>query len=174
MATFVYSDPHFYSERIIHFGKRPFENAAEMNTALIVNYNSVVGKNDICYWLVDVMFGATKERVRNILSHMHGRKHLILGNHDRCHSVSWWLDAGFDRVFDQPVYNAELFIILSHEPLPEFGNILPIINYHGHLHIQDYTFQNHQNCINVSVEKTNYRPVPLINPNITNPRVFQR
>lgn len=174
MAAFVYSDPHFYSENIIKFCNRPFSSAAEMNEALIANYNNVVGKADICYWLGDVMYGATKERVRHILSRLHGRKYLIPGNHDRGHKVNWWLDAGFDRVFEHPVYMEQYYIILSHEPLPEFGNTPPIVNYHGHIHIQDYGFENHNQCINVSVEKTGYAPVPLINPFIKSPRVFER
>lgn len=174
MATYAYSDPHFYSEKIINYGNRPFRDVAHMNAALIENYNATVGKNELCYWLGDIMYGATKDRVRDILSHMHGRKYLILGNHDRSHSVSWWLSAGFDRVFEHPVYMAPLYIMLSHEPLPEFGNHAPIVNYHGHIHIQDYDFANHKQCINVCVENTNYRPVPLVNPNILRPRTFQR
>jgi len=174
MPTSAYSDPHFDSEKIINYCNRPFHSVTDMNETLIANYNSVVGKNDLCYWLGDVMYGATKEKVRSILSRMHGRKYLIIGNHDRGHRAGWWTDAGFDRVFENPVYLAQYYIMLSHEPLPEFGNMPPIVNYHGHIHIQDYDFQNHNQCINVSVEKTDYRPVPLINPYMTSPRVFQR
>lgn len=174
MAIFAYSDPHFYSENIIRYCKRPFDSAAQMNKVLITKYNNVVGKRDLCYWLGDVMYGATKEKVRNILSHMHGQKYLILGNHDRDHGVNWWLDAGFERVFENPIYLARYYIMLSHEPLPEFGNIPEIINYHGHIHDQDCEFAPHNNCINVSVEKTDYAPVPLINPYLQSPRVFER
>ncbi len=174
MSTYVYSDPHFDSEKIINYCNRPFKSVTDMNEALIANYNSVVGKNDLCYWLGDIMYGATKDKVRKVLSLMHGRKYLILGNHDRGHRVNWWLSAGFDKVFENPVYLAQHYIMLSHEPLPEFGNMPPIVNYHGHIHIQDYDFANHKQCINVSVERTNYRPVPLINPHITTPRLFQR
>jgi len=174
MATYVYSDPHFYSEKIINYGNRPFDSVAHMNASLIEKYNKIVKKNDLCYWLGDVMYGATQEKVRNILSRMHGRKYLILGNHDRGHSVSWWRSAGFDRVFEHPVYITQLYIMLSHEPLPEFGANPPIINYHGHIHIQDYDFTNHKQCLNICVEKTDYQPVLLANPNIPSPRVFQR
>jgi len=174
MSTYAYSDPHFDSEKIINYCNRPFKSVEDMNETLIMNYNNVVGKNDVCYWLGDVMYGATKEKVRHILSRMHGRKYLILGNHDRSHRAAWWCDAGFDRVFENPVYLAQYYIMLSHEPLPEFGSMPPIVNFHGHIHIQDYDFKNHNQCINVSVEKTDYRPVPLINPYITTTRVFQR
>lgn len=174
MAIFTYSDPHFYSENIINYCNRPFDSATQMNSVLIAKYNNIVSKNDVCYWLGDVMYGATKDKVRNILSHLHGRKYLIMGNHDRCHGGNWWRDAGFDLVFENPVYLAQHYIMLSHEPLPEFGNIAPIANYHGHIHDQDYDFENHKQCINVSVEKTNYAPVALINPFIKSSRVFER
>lgn len=174
MARYVYSDPHFDSESIIRNGRRPFCNVADMNSKLIENYNSVVHKQDICYWLGDIMYGATPEKVKKILQQMRGRKYLILGNHDRGHSENWWLSCGFDKVFTHPIYDAEHFILLSHEPLPEFGNLPGIANIHGHIHIQDYDFKNHAHCINVCVEKTDYKPVPMINPFITEIRKYSR
>ena len=80
MAKFVFSDPHFNSESIIRNGQRPFVNIAEMNAKLIENYNSVVSKQDICYWLGDIMYGATPDKVKKILQQMRGRKYLIMGN----------------------------------------------------------------------------------------------
>ncbi len=174
MAKFVFSDPHFDSASIIVNGCRPFSSVAEMNETLIKNYNSVIGKHDICYWLGDIMYGATKPKVADLLRQLRGRKYLIMGNHDRGHSETWWLSCGFDKVFSQPIYDAENYIMLSHEPLPEFGNLPPIANIHGHIHIQDYDFKNHNNCINVCVEKTDYHPVPLQNPFLQERRIFSR
>ena len=174
MATYVFSDPHFDSEKIIVNGQRPFANVYEMNQAIITNYNMIVKKQDICYWLGDIMYDASKEKVYKVLSRMRGRKYLIMGNHDRNHSETWWLSCGFDKVFSHPIYDAKNYILLSHEPLPEFGNNPPIVNYHGHIHIQDYDFAEHKQCINVCLEQTNYKPVPLINPYITQPRIFSR
>lgn len=174
MARFVYSDPHFDSESIIRNGRRPFQTVSEMNAKLIENYNSVINKHDVCYWLGDIMYGATPEKVRKVLQQMRGRKYLILGNHDRGHSENWWLSCGFDKVFSHPIYDAVNYILLSHEPLPEFGNLPKIANIHGHIHIQDYDFENHAHCINVCVEKTDYRPVPMANPFIDEIRKFSR
>lgn len=174
MTKYVFSDPHFDSEKIIGFGNRPFKTVAEMNATIIKNYNAIVGKQDICYWLGDVMYGATKGKVQNILSRMHGRKFLIMGNHDRGHSATWWQSCGFEKVFDHPIYDAEHYIMLSHEPLEEFGNVPPIVNYHGHIHIQDYDFPVHDRCINVCLEKTDYKPVVLQNPFISRAREFTR
>ena len=106
MAKFVFSDPHFDSESIIKNGNRPFKSVAEMNATLIKNYNATVGKQDICYWLGDIMYGATKAKVSNLLRHLRGRKYLIMGNHDRGHSTTWWLSCGFDRVYEHPIYDA--------------------------------------------------------------------
>lgn len=174
MAKYVFSDPHFDSESIIVNGCRPFSSVAEMNETLIKNYNNVIGKQDICYWLGDIMYGATKDKVANLLRQLRGRKYLIMGNHDRGHSETWWISCGFDKVFSHPIYDAENYIMLSHEPLPEFGNLSPIANIHGHIHIQDYDFKNHNNCINVCVEKTDYRPVLLNNPFLQERRIFSR
>lgn len=171
MAKHVFSDPHFYSENIIRNCNRPFKSADEMNTTIINNYNETIGKQDACYWLGDVMYGATRERVQQILSRMHGRKYLILGNHDRCHSAKWWRDAGFHLVFENPVYIAEEYIMLSHEPLPEFGHLAPVVNIHGHTHTDNTEYPQ---CINVCVEKTDYRPVPLRNPFLAVHRKFSR
>lgn len=174
MAKFVFSDPHFDSANIIVKGERPFHSVPEMNETLIRNYNLTVGKQDICYWLGDIMYGATKEKVAKILARMRGRKFLIMGNHDRGHSATWWQSCGFEKVFNHPIYDAEHYILLSHEPLEEFGNNPPIANFHGHIHIQDYDFENHRQCINVCVEKTGYKPIELINPFITQARKFSR
>ena len=162
--VYVFSDPHFYSERIIQVANRPFHSVEEMNETIIKNYNMIVQKQDVCYWLGDIMYDASKEKVREILGRMHGRKYLIRGNHDMNHSETWWRAAGFDKVFSHPIYDTENHAILSHEPLPEFGNVPGIVNYHGHIHINGYDFNNHQNCINACVEMTGYKPVPLINP----------
>lgn len=174
MAKFVFSDPHFDSESIIKNGNRPFKSVAEMNATLIKNYNATIGKQDICYWLGDIMYGATKAKVSNLLRHLRGRKYLIMGNHDRGHSATWWLSCGFDRVYEHPIYDAENYIMLSHEPLPEFGNMPPIANIHGHIHIMGYDFPEHSHCINACVEMTDYRPVPLQNPFLIKSRTFGR
>ena len=174
MRRYVFSDPHFDHEKIIEMANRPFHNVGEMNNTIIRRYNAVVGKQDVCYWLGDIMYNATKEKVQKVLSRMRGYKCLIMGNHDRNHSECWWKDCGFDKVYKHPVYDAENYIMLSHEPLEEFGNIPKIANFHGHIHINDYDFPIHDHCINVCVEKTNYAPVLLMNPFLDKIREFER
>ena len=97
MRRYVFSDPHFDHEKIIEMANRPFHNVGEMNNTIIRRYNAVVGKQDVCYWLGDIMYNATKEKVQKVLSRMRGYKCLIMGNHDRNHSECWWKDCGFDK-----------------------------------------------------------------------------
>lgn len=48
------ADTHFWHENIIRFCNRPFTCAAEMDEALIANWNSRVKGNDIIYILGDM------------------------------------------------------------------------------------------------------------------------
>lgn len=82
MNTFFTSDTHFSHSNVIKYCHRPFRNAGEMNRTLIDNWNSVVGQDDTVYHLGDFAFDKP-ENIKRILSHLNGRKHLILGNHDK-------------------------------------------------------------------------------------------
>ena len=105
---------------------------------------------------------------------LQGRKFLILGNHDRNHSICWWYGCGFDWVSKDAVYDAKHYVMLSHEPLPEFGSLKNVVNYHGHIHSNGYDFEDHDHCINACVEETDYKPIPLVNPFVSQIRVFER
>ena len=50
---FFTSDTHFNAQRTLDLSKRPFNDLNEMNSTLINNWNSVVGKNDIVFHLGD-------------------------------------------------------------------------------------------------------------------------
>lgn len=80
MSTlFFTADTHFGHTNIIKYCDRPFDSVEEMNTAMINNWNSVVGPNDMVYHLGDVSF---RQHPRYFLSKLHGRIRVIMGNHD--------------------------------------------------------------------------------------------
>jgi calcineurin-like phosphoesterase family protein len=82
MRTFFTGDHHFGHEAIIGHCARPFANAAEMDAAMIANWNAVVMPRDRVIHLGDFSFKADPKRMRTIFAKLHGRKFLVLGNHD--------------------------------------------------------------------------------------------
>ena len=153
MKTFVYSDPHFGHDAIIKYESRPFDNVNHMDKELIDNWNEHVGKNDLVYVLGDFSFynlAKTEEIVRSL----NGRKRLLLGNHDRGHSLTWWKKAGFEEAYEHPICYGG-FYWFSHEPM-YVNSHMPYVNVHGHIHGQKYESEQY---VNVSVEHTEYKPV---------------
>ena len=82
MAIFFTADTHFGHSNIIRHSNRPYENAHEMDEALIANWNKVVKQTDTVYHLGDISV-LRPERTREILDRLKGKIYLICGNHER-------------------------------------------------------------------------------------------
>ena len=156
MKIFLIADLHFGHKNIIDFENRPFATTHEMDKVIIENWKKTIGKDDKIFVLGDFAFANASE-TKSLLEKLNGYKILIMGNHDRGHSVSWWLKAGFDEVSAYPIIIDD-FYILSHEPLYINKN-MPYANIFGHVHgsplYQDYS----SNSFCVSVERINYTPI---------------
>ncbi|CAM2807852.1 metallophosphoesterase [Paenibacillus sediminis] len=151
--VFFISDHHFGHQNIIDYESRPFTNVDEMNERMIEQWNSIVGPKDKVFHLGDFSF-LNQEKTKAIISRLHGYKFLIMGNHDRGRSRSWWIEAGFHEVSEYPIIY-DHFYILSHEPM-YMNKYMPMVNVHGHIHGQKYEGKQY---INVSVEHWDYKPV---------------
>ncbi|MDE6096438.1 MAG: metallophosphoesterase [Muribaculaceae bacterium] len=79
--VFFTSDTHFNHTNIISYCQRPFRDTHDMNDTIIVNWNNVVGPDNIVFHLGDFCLGGADEWNR-ILDRLNGRVYLILGNHD--------------------------------------------------------------------------------------------
>ncbi|WP_217556443.1 metallophosphoesterase [Paenibacillus sp. GbtcB18] len=150
---FFISDHHFGHKLIIDFESRPFADADEMTDIMIQKWNAAVGSEDKVFHLGDFSF-LNQERTQEIVRKLNGYKFLVLGNHDRGRSRSWWLDAGFDEVSEFPVLYKDFFL-LSHEPV-YMNKHMPYVNVHGHIHGQKYEGKNY---FNVCVEHWDYTPL---------------
>ena len=82
---FFTADPHYGHKAIIKHSNRPFSTIEEHDETLISNYNSVVGKKDLCYILGDF---AWKNHIK-YLSRLNGKKILIKGNHDKMSQTAY-------------------------------------------------------------------------------------
>lgn len=157
---YIISDTHWNHSLFIDQGLRPFQNIEEMNQKLINNWNSTIHKRAKVYHLGDFCFG-NAEMVESIVKQLNGDIHLILGNHDRRRTDSWWNDRGIKHVYRYPII-LEKYFILSHEPINE--NVIGgFINLHGHTHSQIINSTNGHNWqyINCCVENSNYKPQSL-------------
>lgn len=153
----VISDTHFGHENIIKYCNRPFSNVWDMNETMIHNWNTVVKQEDIVYHLGDVGMGGKAADLHDILKRLHGRKRLLLGNHDNGESPV--LKLNFQKIRLWRMFR-EFGILLTHVPVHE-GTLNPEkcpVNVHGHIHnhvIPDSRY------VNVSVEHTDYTPVNI-------------
>ena len=156
------ADLHFGYAPILQAAARPFASVAEMDEALIRNWNDTVRPEDTVYIVGDLSYNGGKAPVQ-YLARLQGEKHLIRGNHDAsiddaerfyeyCESVTdfWELDDGGRHV------------ILCHYPIiHEKGGYMV----HGHIHNQ----RNHAyrllrelpRVLNAGVDVNFYRPVTL-------------
>lgn len=152
----VSSDHHFNHENIIKYCDRPFTDVTHMNEYMLDCYNSVVKDGDIAYFLGDVYMGDGAHWYQKIAPRLHGRKRLILGNHDN------GKDQTLQKVFQKiTLWRAfpEFGLLLTHVPvsLSTLGPKWPR-NVHGHIHNRPSPGPEY---INVSVEVIDYTPVHI-------------
>lgn len=154
MKTFIISDTHFGHQNIIKFCNRPFESVEEMDNVMIEQWNMVVSKGDTVYHLGDFGFGS-KEQISDIVKKLNGNIRLIMGNHD-AHSVKWYYDCGFNRVYDKPIIIDD-FYVLSHTPRTVGADIYAYI--YGHVH-NDNIYANYtENSFCACAERIGYMPI---------------
>ena len=151
--VFMIADTHFGDGAILRYEKRPYQSVAQMDDAMIQNWNRIVDAEDIVYHLGDF---SVPGREGVYLSKLNGRKMLVRGNHDML-SNQEYRDLGFEEVYDNPVI-LEQFWILSHEPL-YVNEYMPYANLFGHVHASPlyHTYSKHHYC--VSVERIGYEPI---------------
>lgn len=154
--TFITSDPHFGHSNIIEYAQRPFKDKYEMDKTIIDNWNKFLKKEYLVYVLGDISFYG-KDKTNEIIKNLNGYKVLIMGNHDRRKSITYWKNVGFDEVSKHPILVEDKYL-LSHEPRYELAGKGLYYNIHGHIHHLDINSDDKDIYFNVCVEKNNYKP----------------
>lgn len=80
-GNFYIADTHFGHENALELDCRPFADLAEMEAAMIQNWNSAVGDEDRVYILGDFVWDGPNHWLE-LLAKLRGKKVLIRGNHD--------------------------------------------------------------------------------------------
>ena len=156
----VISDTHWQHYNMINkFKTRPFSTIEEMDEALMDNWNSVVKPGDKVYHLGDVTFGSKENYIKNIHNRLHGKKRLIVGNHD---------DVKFLAPYFEKVMLWRMFpdwgLLMTHVPVhpSTLGENRftgkQMINVHGHIH-SNPSPEGPYKC--VCVEQINYTPINI-------------
>lgn len=154
---FVTSDTHFDHKNIIKYADRPFDSVEHMNTVLVDNINEIVGKNDILIHLGDFSFNSNKDMIKEVVNEINCKNiMLLLGNHDRSKSMSFWNSLGLKEIHRYPFIMNEFFIF-SHEPM-FMNDSMPYVNFHGHIHQNSIASDKFINCC---VEVNEYKPIRI-------------
>ncbi len=82
IMKFYISDLHFGHRNVISFDHRPFADREEMDRFLIELWNGRVNNDDEVYVIGDFAYRNHEDEVW-YLKQLKGRKHLVVGNHDR-------------------------------------------------------------------------------------------
>lgn len=157
MAVFFTSDTHFGDPRVLRIDKRPFKTIPEHDEALVANWNETVSPEDEVWHLGDFALDANQERIDELLSRLHGRKHLIIGNNDGPATLAaqGW---GSVQTYAELHVNGRA-VVMCHYAFRTWKNMgRGWIDLHGHSHgrLKPQTRQ-----YDVGVDAWDYRPVSL-------------
>lgn len=161
MTIFFTADNHFGHANIIKFCNRPYATVDEMNSDMVKKWNETVTRPDDEVWhLGDFSFGGAE----NFFHRLNGKKHLIIGNHDRRKILTLpWAS--------QPVHYHEMKIndgegiqrelILFHYPIEEWDNFYKgSIHLHGHVHGKKMQ-EVEKVRVDVAVDCHGFKPVTI-------------
>ena len=159
------ADLHLGHTNIIKHCSRPFSSVEEMDEHLISAWNKSVRPSDSVYILGDLIFRSSASP-NSYLSRLRGKKHLIIGNHDK----DWAKKADMSKHFLSverfvEISNGQHKITLCHYPLMSWNHMAKgSYMIHGHIHNNREAFyfsmfRQMPNLLNAGVEINDYRPV---------------
>ena len=157
--NFYTADPHFFHQNIIEFCNRPFTSVAEMNGRILSNFQSVMTPADDLWIIGDVAVVSidAADKLTAMLRSIPGRKHLIVGNHDKpwMRALDVW--ASVHDLLE--INESGIRVTLCHYPLITFpGARRGAVQLFGHVH-QNWRWS--RNSVNAGVEVWDFRPVTL-------------
>ena len=149
---FISSDIHFHHRNILKHcperqaicGAKDENDVETWDKWIIEKWNNTVNKKDIVYILGDFIFGS-QESAKKVLDKLHGKKFLILGNHDKGVDK---LENYFEQITQQKLVKSnfdfldeDFQVFMCHYPMVTWASKhYGVINAHGHCHgrLDDY------------------------------------
>jgi calcineurin-like phosphoesterase family protein len=162
MTVFFTSDTHFAHRNILRYCARPYTSAEEMDAAMIANWQAVVGADDEVYHLGDFSWSMGRGRLRALFDQLPGRKHLVIGNHDRgdVQALPWAsppthyrrIQVG-DRAVVLSHYGLRVWELMRHGAVHLYG--------HSHGALPGFRTQWGGGCCDVGVDCWGFAPISL-------------
>lgn len=158
---FIVSDTHFGHQGVCQFLRedgtklRPWDQAEEMDEAMVKLWNETVKPHDKVYHLGDVIIN---RKALRLLNRLNGDMVLIKGNHD-----IFKLNDYTPYFRDIRSYHILEGLWMSHVPMHPESITKFKCNVHGHLHYRRVLLgdQIDPRYFNVSVECIDYKPIEL-------------
>jgi len=152
------ADTHFSHGNIMCYCNRPFGSTEEMEEVMVGNWNELVKPGDDVYHLGDFIYWrvAPKEMSR-VFRALNGRKHLVIGNHDRpeiMKNLGW--------VWMRPQFGLNLgneYVWLSHYAHRTWNR-----SFHGSWHLFGHSHGKlfpHGFSFDAGVDSWNFKPINL-------------
>lgn len=174
------SDLHIGHANILKHCNRPFSNVDEMNEALIENWNRRLCHNDTVFVLGDLFFRNALP-ASHYLERMKGKKHLIIGNHDR----GWMKQTDVMRYFEDISLMREVVdrgrkLTLCHYPMLAWNGCgKGAYHIYGHVHSNlDHGYGSilaaMPHALNACVDVNHFQPVTFEELQINNNRIRQQ
>lgn len=170
-------DTHFGHANVIKHDQRPFSSIDEMDRELIKYWNDTSSNKDEIYIDGDFFFRGGKP-ASWYLEQLKGRKHLIIGNHDK----QWLKEEGISKYFVEikdmiTVKDNGRTVVISHYPIAEWDGYFRGY-YHVYAHIHNNTNETYnfmktkERALNCGCMINNYVPVTL-DELIINNKIFR-
>ena len=149
------SDLHDNDAGMIRYAHRPYATVKEQHNAIVSYWNGLVHPDDDVWILGDV--GDPE-----ILKELHGRLHVILGNHDDYEHIVSVAPDNVEDIIRWPILYKGM--VLSHQPVTDFPAGSKYINVHGHLHDHDYgvgRWIDGNRYVNVCADRNDFKLLTL-------------
>lgn len=169
MSIFTISDTHFNSENIIKYCSRPFANSDDQTAQLIANWNAMVTPEDTVICCGDFIMGAPAT-IPVILNALNGKIILVRGNHDTPRKLSIY-EQWAEKITIKDIHYESfggLWFVFCHFPILDesFADMVvkdnsEVVWVHGHVHDKTPFYTEQYHSFNVSVDATDFKPVPL-------------
>lgn len=154
MTDWFTSDTHYFHKNIIRYSNRPFKDIHHMNESLIERFNERVSNSDNVYHLGDFGF-ANEEEMQRVFDRLNGRKHLILGNHDKRDTkrIRGW---EYVRHYDEIRIDGQSIVLFHYAPRVWNKAHHGSIALYGHSH---GSMPGNSQSLDVGVDCWDYYPV---------------